>query len=104
MSDTDFPTPRNDTGAPATNIPMSVALRRPAKQRVALTPPGYIRGDGAAGQYLGFIDPKGRTFREWAKEMKIPYALICDVAHYKIADLDKAWERAAKLTRIVQQS
>lgn len=51
----------------------------------------YVRGDGAAGRYLGFRDVQGRTFRDWARKKKIPYALIGGVAVYRKADLDKAW-------------
>ncbi len=56
----------------------------------------YIRGDGCAGAYLGFRDKAGRAFRQWAKERKIPYALINGIPVYRIADLDKAWKASVQ--------
>jgi hypothetical protein len=84
----------------ATPVEDAAARRERRERRMPPSAPGYIRGDAAAGLYLGFLDVQGRTFRDWAGEMKIPYAMIRNVAHYKIADLDKAWDRAAKLTKL----
>ncbi|MFY7853699.1 MAG: hypothetical protein ACOVQ6_18175 [Brevundimonas sp.] len=67
-------------------------VARPRRRAVPADPSAaYIRGDGAAGRYLGFRDKQGRTFRDWAREKKVPYALIGGAAVYRKADLDKAW-------------
>ncbi|WP_236919003.1 hypothetical protein [Ereboglobus luteus] len=66
--------------------------------------PAYIHGDGAAARYLGFADVQGRMFRIWAREMRIPFAIVGGRANYRIADLDAAWERAASKERVTDRS
>ena len=75
--------------------------RKPNRGKIirASVTPAYVHGDGAAARYLGFSDLQGRTFRAWAREMKIPFAPIGGRISYRIADLDAAWERAASKER-----
>jgi len=66
----------------------------PKKPRIVATADpnaAYLRGDGAAGRYLGFRDSKGRAFRDWAKGKRIPYAMVGNAPCYRKSDLDKAW-------------
>ncbi|MBW8782960.1 MAG: hypothetical protein JF599_13895 [Verrucomicrobia bacterium] len=63
-----------------------------------LSAPVYFRGDGAAARYLGWNDKQGRKFRTWAKRMKIPCAVIGCARCYRKADLDAAWQKAARIT------
>lgn len=63
-------------------------------QRVSAQSP-YLRGDGAASAYLGLKDPKGRTFRDWADKVGLPYLLLGRVRVYCRQDIDRAWEREA---------
>ena len=58
--------------------------------------PQYLRGDGAAGRYLGYHDKQGRKFRAWAKRAGVPCAVIGGQRVYRVADLDAAWAAAAK--------
>jgi hypothetical protein len=69
---------------------MSATIKAPAPN----TGP-YLRGDGAAGNYLGFTDAQGRNFRKWAEARRVPFALVGTVRTYRKRDLDRAWERAA---------
>ncbi len=55
----------------------------------------YLRGDGEAGLYLGLVDPQGRTFRKWADEINLPYAVVGTVRTYRRQDIDRAWLRKA---------
>ena len=71
---------------------MSGTISKPKRKPAAPDPSSpYVRGDGAAGRYLGFRDAQGRTFREWAKGRNLPYAMIGGSPVYRKADLDKAW-------------
>ena len=51
----------------------------------------YLRGDGAASEYLGLTDPQGRTFRKWADKLDLPFSLIGCVRTYRKQDVDRAW-------------
>ena len=55
----------------------------------------FLRGDGAASDYLGLHDPQGRTFRKWADQVGIPYTIIAGARTYRKADIDRAWESNA---------
>jgi hypothetical protein len=55
----------------------------------------YLRGDGAAAEYLGYEDPQGRKFREWAVANRVPFSEVGTVRTYRKRDLDKAWARKA---------
>ena len=59
---------------------------------------GYVAGLANASAYMGWCDKQARTFKDWARDEKIPFALIGGRAVYRIADLDAAWERVAKKT------
>lgn len=62
--------------------------------RASLSP--YLRGDGAAAEYLGFGDEQGRKFREWAEARRIPYSEVGASRTYRKRDLDRAWAKGAK--------
>ena len=51
----------------------------------------YLRGDGAASEYVGLRDPQGRTFRKWADKVGLPYTEIGSVRTYRKSDIDRAW-------------
>lgn len=55
----------------------------------------YLRGYGAASEYLGLDDPQGRTFRDWAEQVGLPFLQMGRVRVYRKADIDRAWERHA---------
>jgi hypothetical protein len=56
----------------------------------------YLRGDGAASDYVGFNDPQGRTFRKWADKVNLPFTRIGIVRIYRKSDIDKAWVSQAE--------
>ena len=55
----------------------------------------YLRGDGAASEYVGLTDHQGRTFRKWAERHQLPYALIGTVRTYRKSDIDRLWLQTA---------
>src|SRR5476651_258531 len=55
----------------------------------------YLRGDGAASEYVGLTDHQGRTFRKWADRHQLPYALIGTVRTYRKTDIDRLWVKTA---------
>lgn len=55
----------------------------------------YARGFGAAGRYLGWRDPQGRLFKEWAAQHGIKFTVIGGSPVFRLADLDKAWRKSA---------
>lgn len=58
----------------------------------------YLRGDGQAAAYLGFLDKQGRTFRQWADKVRLPFTVIGNrnARIYRAADIDRAWAKQAE--------
>ena len=75
----------------------SVCADRGDRIRDAASP--YLRGDGAASDYLGMSDPQGRTFRKWAEKNLLAYSVIGGVRTYRKADIDRMWGKTGYNTR-----
>ena len=73
-----------------------IAPLRHSPQQVRGGNSPYLRGDTEAGQYLGLRDLQGRSFRNWAENVRLPYSVIAGVRTYRRADIDRAWLRRAE--------